>query len=72
MAERDRHLGKEIRCAKSDPPVGLFDVGYNEQQKYQLWTEPRRKGLSEVEKWTDMYRILFPQDDENDIPKPCE
>ena len=32
----------------------------------------RKHAGSEEDKWKDMYRVLFPDDDEADMPSPCE
>lgn len=44
--------------------------GYNREQEGILRRKRKLAG-SEEEKWRAMYKILFPDDDESDIPTPC-
>jgi hypothetical protein len=43
--------------------------GFNKEQERTLRT--KKKYSNEEAKWLDMYKILFPDDEENMIPKPC-
>lgn len=43
--------------------------GFNKEQEEKL--RKRRRYESEEEKWSDMYLILFPDEDGDLIPLPC-
>lgn len=45
--------------------------GYNKEQEKLL--RKRKRGLgSEEDKWKDMFKCLFPDDNEDIIPTPCK
>lgn len=44
--------------------------GFDNDQERQLKIRKRPAGQTEVERWTEMYRILFPEDPEFNIPTP--
>lgn len=44
--------------------------GFDKEQAKEL-KKRRRTPAREVEKWRDMYRILFPDDAESAMPSPC-
>jgi len=49
--------------------------GFDADQKESLRSRKRAKGnaeLTETEKWRDIYRILFPHVEPDDIPSPCK
>ena len=53
--------------------VRVFDPpdGFSKEQERALRRKRKFAG-SEDSKWRAMYRILFPDDDEADMPSPCE
>jgi len=44
---------------------------YTEAQGKDMRKQKGKRGREEVQKWKDIYRILFP-DDGDDIPEPCQ
>lgn len=47
--------------------------GFNPDQEKELRSRKRSKpNMTEVEKWYHAYAILFPHDDQKDMPTPCE
>jgi hypothetical protein len=68
--ERAEHLVAENRC---DLVTVTGREGFSPDQKKRLKARPRKQlPLSEVEKWKEMYLILFKDTEECDIPTPCE
>jgi hypothetical protein len=51
----------------TEPPI----VGIDELQAEKLRSR-KQKTKNEVEKWREMYRILFPDADELSMPSPCK
>jgi len=56
------HRRAAVRCELRD-----LEPVISEEQDKKLRVRPK-KGCTEEEKWADMYRILFPNED---IPSPC-
>jgi hypothetical protein len=48
-----------------------FD-GYNKEQEKQLRRRKRPPNQTEEDKWFEMYRILFPEDEQDSLPSPCK
>ena len=47
--------------------------GFNKLQEKKLRSRKKpHSALSEEDKWKDMYRILFPGDNETCMPSPCK
>ena len=49
--------------------------GFDAAQEKSLRSRKRAKGhpgLSETEKWREVYKILFPHVEYDDIPSPCK
>lgn len=67
---REHNRSRDV-CALQPPPANT-SVGMNEYQERQLKRRTLFSGLTEIAKWTKMYRILFPDEDESMIPTPCE
>lgn len=65
------HLMQEERC-EARPDNTSYTEGFNEDQRKRLRTRTKTSGTSEEAKWRDMYLILFPDEDEKNIPSPCE
>jgi hypothetical protein len=51
---------------QSEPAEGL-----DKEQEKKLKSK-KKSSLSEEEKWREIYKILFPHDDEEAMPSPCE
>lgn len=63
----DEHLRQDVACEKR--VESLLPEGFNAAQKELLKSRPRG---SEEDKWRGMYRILFSDDRDEDMPSPCE
>jgi hypothetical protein len=51
----------------------IAEDGFDADQEKQLRSRRRIKAdVTEADKWKYMYRILFPQIKEEDIPSPCK
>lgn len=47
--------------------------GFDKAQERKLKSKKRNAGVqTEEEKWKGVYRILFPDDAEEDMPSPCK
>jgi hypothetical protein len=46
--------------------------GYSKEQEKQLRGRKRPPKQTEVDRWFEMYHILFPHDDPKSIPSPCK
>ena len=66
--ELSNHLRQTRACEIKEGP--LFS-GFNKEQERQLRSR-RKTGLDEPGKWKEVYKILFPDDDEALMPSPCE
>ena len=71
VSELGEHARSRDACPLRPPPANT-PVGINEHQEMQLKRRTLFSGLTEVEKWTKVYQILFPDEDESMIPPPCE
>lgn len=69
---RDSGLLAHSRMAQACE-VQAFPVpdGLTKDQE-RLLKKKRKQAGSQVDRWKEMYKILFPDDDENDIPEPCK
>lgn len=66
---RDEHAVQEISCQVGKPePVD----GYTKKQETQLRSRKRPKGQTDEDRWRDMYRILFLDGHDGDVPSPCK
>jgi hypothetical protein len=61
-----QRLPENCPLRQADPIDGLSKAQEQELRKRKKTT------LSEEDKWKEMYRILFPDDSDEDIPSPCE
>jgi len=67
----DAHFARDEAC-KVRRPLPQMD-GFDEKQEAQLKSRKRSVvPLSEVEKWRQVYSILFPQVPQEHVPSPCE
>ena len=71
MDDLREHSRSRDACPLRPPPANA-PVGINDHQETQLKRRALFSGLTEVEKWTKMYQILFPDEVETIIPNPCE
>lgn len=62
------HLRYRVRCEIRDPS----SEGISPETEKLLRSKKRHLNETEEEKWKRIYRILFGNVDENDIPSPCE
>ncbi|ETS83102.1 hypothetical protein PFICI_04978 [Pestalotiopsis fici W106-1] len=66
-ADRTAHLRLETQCPLKERPSRM--QGFDGFQKDQLKSRPKGyKQKSEIEKWRHIYKILFPEAEEADIP----
>ena len=50
----------------------IHGQGYSKSQEKALKSRKRTAGMTEENKWIEMYRILFPDGTESPIPSPCK
>jgi hypothetical protein len=68
---RDLHITDDGPCERRD--IGDFDtLTFTPQQEQQLRSRENLKGKPQDVRWRDIYRILFPDVDDDDIPNPCK
>ncbi len=69
---RDTELVAHSRAPQACS-VRVFQIpdGFNQEQE-RLLKRRRKQAGTEGDKWKEMYRVLFPGDDEEDIPSPCK
>jgi hypothetical protein len=66
----EKHLKAAPICSNKPPGA---DEGMTDYQKSLLRKSKRGPtGLSEEEKWREVYCILFPDIDADRMPSPCE
>jgi hypothetical protein len=70
-AELKEHLVREDLCRVTKNPTPPHDRGFSKAQE-DLLRRRARSTKSENEKWNEIYRILFPNDDEEKMPSPCQ
>jgi len=46
--------------------------GFNKEQEKRLRTRKKMPSHTEVDRWVEIYKILFPDADETNIPSPCK
>jgi hypothetical protein len=68
--ELNNHFRTAADCKIKTLSYDLSGEGFNDEQEKAL--KKRVQGATEEEMWNDMYRILFPDDTEDDIPEPCK
>ncbi|KIW09128.1 hypothetical protein, variant 1 [Verruconis gallopava] len=61
------HSKQEISCL---PTVGIELEGFDKNQEKMLKAKKKLPHLSEAEKWIEIFKILFPHDDPDQIPSP--
>lgn len=65
------HLQQDTACVKRENQTLLS--GFTKEQERVLRSRKRvRPGTSEADKWREMYRVLFPDDDFTKMPCPCK
>ncbi|OCK76479.1 hypothetical protein K432DRAFT_446001 [Lepidopterella palustris CBS 459.81] len=64
------HLSSDGQCERhEDGGEAAPSDGFTEDQEKQL-RKRARQGQSEIERWKEVYMILFPDDTEHDVPSP--
>lgn len=53
--------------SQSESPEGVSG-----SQISVLKARKKNPNVSETDKWKEMYRVIFPEDDEKDMPSPCK
>ena len=64
------HLRQEIACAVSTCSVPE-DAGFDLEIEKKLRSRKKIDGQNESDKWTHMYRLLFPSYKDRMTPSPC-
>lgn len=68
QSELMEHLRSDVPCPKKEAVPN--PVGITEDQAQELKRKKRPgSNQTDVERWNEMYKILFP--DDNHIPHPC-
>ncbi|KAH8886341.1 hypothetical protein GQ53DRAFT_612925, partial [Thozetella sp. PMI_491] len=68
-SSRDAHLREDSQCEKRDNNTLL--EGFTRNQERQLRSRKRTdKNMTDADRWREIYRILFPDDDQSTIPNP--
>lgn len=63
---------------QQDPPCTIqanrmLHEGFSKDQEKRLRSRKKvQADMTDEDKWSEIYRILFPDDDETAIPSPCE
>jgi hypothetical protein len=65
LTDHQRQVGF-CELNQSEPAEGL-----DKEQEKKLKSK-KKSSLSEEERWREVYKVLFPNDDEETIPSPCE
>ena len=67
--EQTEHLRLAEACI-----VGAVETadGFDDAQEARLKSRKSLTTLTEAEKWRRVWKILFPQDADADIPEPCK
>lgn len=68
--ELQAHSRAETPCGKKDD--SLRPQGVSPAQLQELKSRKKNPDASEEEKWRDLYRLLFPEDDRMYTMKPCK
>lgn len=67
---KDDHVGAAQRCEMQEKPTL---EGLDSTQRDLLKSRKKaHKHMTEVDKWNEMYLIVFPQSDPVNIPTPCK
>lgn len=67
------HQRREVLCPINDETshVGISELQLQELENTLKRREPAKR-KTECDKWCEIYRILFPEVNEADIPSPCK
>jgi uncharacterized Zn finger protein (UPF0148 family) len=69
--EKDEHVAAEVRC-ESRTQVAPVEGFNSTQEKLLRNRKKKQKEMTEEEKWIEVYLILFPDSDTEDLPSPCK
>lgn len=61
-----QHQRSDIPCPKQDSLVSSEGITPKQEQELRR----KRRGQTDIQKWKEIYRILFPG--ESQIPSPCK
>lgn len=61
-----QHQRSDVPCPKKDGVANSEGMTIKQEQELRR----RNRTLTDVEKWNEMYKILFP--DDSHIPLPCK
>jgi hypothetical protein len=63
------HIQAEIVCPSNKSPKDSEEIN---EKKARMSSNKSTRGQTEAEKWIEIYRSLFPNDDKSKIPIPCK
>lgn len=66
------HLQQTIACDKKQPPREEEIRFMNEDQRELLRKMPIKKGIDEKVRWLALFRLLFGDVPDDNLPSPCE
>jgi hypothetical protein len=64
-----KHSKDPVPCEVGE---AVEEYGYSKEQERQLKSRKGIMGQTQPQKWTVMYRVLFPEDEVESIPSPCK
>jgi hypothetical protein len=67
-AAMQKHSKEPVPCQVSEAEEA---DGYSKEQEKQLRGRKKPPNQTEEDRWTEMFRILFPNDDHASMPSPC-
>jgi hypothetical protein len=65
------HIKDDDRCNKRTAEEDESE-GFTPEQEQQLRSRENLKGKGHDTRWREVFKILFPDVDDDDIPDPCE
>jgi hypothetical protein len=68
----NEHMRMNPPCETVENPAEQIVEGFNKDQEKKLRSRKRNAAQSERDRWIEMYKILFPDDEESSIPEPCK
>ncbi|TDZ67930.1 hypothetical protein CTRI78_v002458 [Colletotrichum trifolii] len=66
----DDHVRAEVACTVRDPKHRKVDPAAGMSPEVAKKVRSRKQGKTNVEKWLDVYHVLFPDIDIGDLPSP--
>jgi hypothetical protein len=71
IKERDLHIKDDERCVKRTGEEDDWN-GFTPEQESQLRSRENLKGKGQDVRWRDVFKVLFPDVDDDGIPDPCK